>query len=188
MVTAREVSTALYGAYRLARLDRGGMAYFDTSLAGFWKSFHAAVIIAPFYGALLLLRLGSGEVTTNPLQYLIVESIHYVILWVAFPLVMVAMCDLLDRRKNYIPFVVAYNWASIPQNALFLPISFLMHAGVMSQHTGDFLQYVVLILVMGYTWFIARTALDIPGFTAVSLVVLELLLAIFISVVSTAVL
>jgi hypothetical protein len=188
MVTAREVSTALYGAYRLARLDRGGMAYFDTSLAGFWKSFHAAVIIAPFYGALLLLRLGSGEVTTNPLQYLLVESIQYVILWVAFPLVMVAVCDLLDRRKNYIPFVVAYNWASIPQNALFLPISFLAQAGVLSQGAGDSLQFVVLALVLVYTWFITRTALDIPSFTAVSLVIMELLLAMFIGVFATSLL
>jgi len=47
--SAREMMYALYGAYRLARFDAGGMRYFDASIDGFWRSFFAAVLIAPFY-------------------------------------------------------------------------------------------------------------------------------------------
>ena len=42
MITAREVSYGLFGAWRLAHLDRRGMEYFDTSIDGFWRSFWAA--------------------------------------------------------------------------------------------------------------------------------------------------
>ena len=49
MITAREVTAALYGSWRLARLDPGGMAYFNRTVEGFWNSFFAAVIVAPGY-------------------------------------------------------------------------------------------------------------------------------------------
>ena len=39
MISLREVFTALYGAYRLARLDAGGLKYFDITDQGFWRSF-----------------------------------------------------------------------------------------------------------------------------------------------------
>ena len=54
--TAGETLRALYGAYRLARLDAGGMAYFDSSIGGFWRSFFAAVLVVPFYALLLVMR------------------------------------------------------------------------------------------------------------------------------------
>lgn len=53
-----EIATALYGAYRLARLDPQGMQYFDLSIGGFWRSFFAAVLMAPFFALLILLQAG----------------------------------------------------------------------------------------------------------------------------------
>ena len=42
--TTREIVFGLYGAWRLAHLDRGGLGYFDASVEGFWKSFFAAAM------------------------------------------------------------------------------------------------------------------------------------------------
>ena len=56
MVTSREVVAALYGAYRLARFDPSGLALFDATIAGFSRSFFAAVLVAPVYLVLLLIR------------------------------------------------------------------------------------------------------------------------------------
>ena len=49
MPDREEVLGALYGAYRLARIDPAGMTYFNLSFEGFWRSFFAAVLVAPAY-------------------------------------------------------------------------------------------------------------------------------------------
>ncbi len=45
----REAIVSLYGAWRLARLDRRGFEVFDQTPAGAIRSFFAAVLVAPMY-------------------------------------------------------------------------------------------------------------------------------------------
>ncbi len=59
MPSLGEVAAALFGAWRLMRFDKGGMAWFDVSIAGFWRSFLAAEIDATFYYVLIALELGA---------------------------------------------------------------------------------------------------------------------------------
>ncbi|MCZ6467897.1 MAG: hypothetical protein O6829_11555, partial [Alphaproteobacteria bacterium] len=125
MLSAREAATSLYGAYRLARFDARGMTYFETSLAGFWRSFYAAVIVAPVFAVLLAMRYAAGGEATDEVRFASVEAIAYVIAWVAFPLVMVSLARLLDREERYLGYIVAYNWASVLQNGLYLPLVML---------------------------------------------------------------
>ena len=56
-----EVQLALAGCLRLARGDRGGLACFDRSIDGFWRSFRAAVISYPLYLMLLAMRVSVAE-------------------------------------------------------------------------------------------------------------------------------
>ena len=43
----QEVIRSIYGAWRLPWLDRSGMGHFNLSVDGFWRSFFAAVLVAP---------------------------------------------------------------------------------------------------------------------------------------------
>ena len=52
-----EVLHSLYGAYRLAFLDRSGMSHFNLSVDGFWRSFFAAVLVAPGFALLVVQEL-----------------------------------------------------------------------------------------------------------------------------------
>jgi len=47
MIDAKDTAGALYGLWRLARGDASGLDFFNATLEGFWRSFAAAVIIAP---------------------------------------------------------------------------------------------------------------------------------------------
>ena len=94
MLSAREAATSLYGAYRLARFDARGMTYFETSLAGFWRSFYAAVIVAPVFAVLLVMRYAAGGEAVDEARFASVEAIAYVIAWIAFPLVMVSLAQI----------------------------------------------------------------------------------------------
>src|SRR2546430_16643578 len=86
-----EARLALAGTLRLARGDRGGLACFDRSLDGFWRSFRAAAITYPLYLVLLTMRVSVAEwQRSGGWRIVLVETIGYVIAWVAFPLVMLA--------------------------------------------------------------------------------------------------
>ena len=188
MLSAREAATSLYGAYRLARFDTRGMTYFETSLAGFWRSFYAAVIVAPVFAVLLVMRYAAGGGAVDGVRFAAVEAIAYVIAWVAFPLVMVTLARRLDREERYLGYIVAYNWASVLQNGLYLPLVMLGVAGVIPAETAGPLSLITLSLILVYWWFIAKVALDVGAGTAVALVALDLVLSVFIDIVASSML
>lgn len=188
MLSAREAATSLYGAYRLARFDARGMTYFETSLGGFWRSFYAAVIVAPMFAVLLVMRYAAGGVAVGGVRFAVVEAIAYVIAWVAFPLVMVSLARLLKREERYLGYIVAYNWASVLQNGLYLPLVMLGMAGVIPAETVGPLSLIALSLILVYGWFIAKVALDVGAGTAVALVALDLVLSVFIDIVASSML
>ena len=186
MPSAREMMNALFGAYRLACFDAGGMRYFDTSIGGFWRSFFAAVLIAPFYAIFQWLRFRVDAPDVDPFRHTCVEVISYVIAWVLFPLVMVSLAKFLDREQHYLRYIVAYNWAAVLQNALIMPIGMVAILGGPEIGPADFLSLVALVAVLAYMWFVTRTALDIDGGTAATIVALDFILGLFLDVGSQA--
>jgi hypothetical protein len=180
MITPRDVLYGLYGAFRLACLDRGGARYFDKSLDGFWRSFFAAAIVLPLYIVLLALRFGEPGLTQNPFRYLSIEMIAYVTAWVAFPLAALPLTRLFDKEDKYLGFIVAYNWASVLQNAIYLPIAMIVVTQLLPAAYANFISFVALGFIMAYTWFIARMMLDVSAGAAVAMVGMDLILSILI--------
>ena len=184
MISAREAAFALSGAFRLARMDPGGLGHFDTSVSGFWRSFYAAVLVAPAYVLLMVFYAALHPVDAGPLRWVLVEAIAYVIEWTAYPLAMVYIARWLACSDNYIRYIVAHNWANVLGVVLFLPLAAL--AAINPAFAG--LLYMAMIAVFVYQWYVARTALAITGGEAVSLMVFNLVLSFFINAVASAML
>jgi len=171
-----EIVYSLYGAWRLARLDVTGMEVFDRSVAGFWKSFFAAVLVAPAYLAMVLIELGDMTTTAGPLGIFIVQSLVYVIVWLAYPLIMFYLTDQIGRAEKYIGFVVALNWASVIQMLVFLPVVFLNVAEILPGAILGLVTLGIFLAILFYQGFVTRTALDISGPAAGALVVFAFIL------------
>lgn len=186
MIPAQEVVASLYGAYRLARFDPGGLRFFNDSMVGFWRSFFAAALVLPFYLVLLLVRHATSMGHVAAARFYAIELIAYVIAWVAFPLLMVSFAKVLDRERFYLRFIVAYNWAAVLQNLVYLPITILAAGGVLSQSAANTVGLVVLGLIVVYVWYIARVALEIEGGKAASVVGLDFLLSILVNAIADA--
>ncbi len=181
MVSAQEVVSSLYGAYRLARFDADGLKYFNDSIDGFWRSFFAAVLVLPFYLVLLMVRHAVALEHVAAARFYSVELIAYVIAWVAFPLIMTVFARHLDRDRFYVRFIVAYNWAAVLQNAVYLPVTILATAGVLPNAVANAVGLAVLGLIVVYVWFIARTALELEPGKSASVVGLDFLLSILVN-------
>ncbi len=181
MVPAREVVGSLYGAWRLARFDPGGLGFLNDSATGFWRSFFAAVLVLPLYVLLLVVRHTGAMEHVPAFRFYSVEMIAYVIAWVAFPLLMASLVRVLDRERLYVRFIVAYNWAAVLQNGVYLPITILTAAGLLADALANTLGLAALGLIVVYVWFVTRTTLEIPAGKAAGIVGLDFLLSILIN-------
>ncbi|HSV29862.1 MAG TPA: hypothetical protein VLL76_09885 [Candidatus Omnitrophota bacterium] len=173
MSMVAEAASGIYGAWRLARRDPDGLKWFNATPQGFWRSFLAAVLVLP---AVLGLEVLDGSLAADNFtgRKLAVELIAYVIQWTAFPLVMGYVADGLDRGRNYIRFVVAYNWSQVIQMAAFLPVSVAVM--LVPNPAIALLSLIVMVMLLAYQAFVAHKALDVPVMPAIGVVILDMLL------------
>ena len=174
-----EILQSLYAVWRLLRGDRGALALLDGSPDAFVKSFFAAVLVLPFW-LLHEWTLLSEERLTGGLFFLLaIEGLTYTISWLAFPVVMIFVSEALGRDRNYLHYIVAWNWAVVIQAAFAVPIAALAGAAGVPALGGILL--LVQIAIFAYQWYITRVALQVDGLPAVGIVfmgwVLDLLVA-----------
>jgi len=184
MAPLSEIIRSLYGALHLARGDTSGMAFFNATEQGFWRSFTAAILIAPLFALLLTIRYHVNEAGVSLLRFTAIETIAYVVSWVAFPLLLFHLTDILGIGYRFIRYIVAYNWASVLQNLLYLPFALLVEAHLVQGAGSTFFGIILLGLVLLYTWFVTRTALEVTNLLAAGLVMIDLVLSIFINTIT----
>ena len=167
-----EIRHYFEGAVRLARGDTGGMAHFDFSADGFWRSFWAIVVVAPGYAILVADQyIRRGEpVAFWPI--FTAETLSYLFGWAAFPILAIWLTRMFDVAERYVPLIVALNWSSMVQiAALLVPIAL---GAVLSAAMIEFLFMVVTGAILFYHGFIIKTALDCTVGTAVTILAADL--------------
>jgi hypothetical protein len=180
MPTAQEMASGLRGAWRLLRFDSSGLIDFDESVEGFWKSFYAAALTAPGYVIVVAMHLSDAELPGGFLHLVLVESCSYVIEWVAYPLAIFYITEMMGKPEAFIRFIVALNWSRVIQMILYLPVLLLVDAEAFAPQFGNLLTVAVTIAVLVYQWFVTRSALAINGLPAGLLVALDLAISVVI--------
>jgi hypothetical protein len=182
MISVREVTSGLYGAWRLALRDKAAMAWFDRSLEGTIRSFWAAAICYPGFVVLLLLHLDAAS-RAEPVIYrvLLVETIGYVVGWTAYPLLALPFCRWLVTEDRALGFVIAYNWSQVLQTALLLVVGAAVSLTGMPDDAAAYLGLAASIAILVYEGVIAWIALDAGVPPAIALVLLDLVLGAFLS-------
>jgi len=182
-----EVQLAVGGALKLARGDRRGLDFFDTSIDGFWRSFRAALICYPFFLVLLSFRVAAPDWAASGIpRILAVETIGYAISWVAFPLLVLPLARRLGREDRFLAFMVAYNWCQVPQTLLFVILGADTASGLFPAEFAQVAEFAAAVAVLVYEWYIARVALAVSPGQAVPVVLLDLLLGTVLGRVTTA--
>lgn len=177
----REIIASLYGSWRLAHFDRRGMAYFDKTVEGFWRSFFAALLVAPLYAVMLGLRYTASGEAADPIHFGLIEALSYLISWFAYPVVMITLTEALGCRDRFVGYMVAYNWCMVLQNCLLVPIATLNGLHVFGPDIATMLWLLAVIAVLVYLWFITRAGLNVPPLTAVGIVSVDVLLSLVIN-------
>ena len=172
MPSRREVIAALYGAWRLMRFDASGMNWFDLTPDGFWRSFFAAVPVAPFFALLVYLDPLREAGTTDTGSAILLTALVYAIGWAIVPVVAIFLTRLLGLTRGYVPLIVAYNWTSVPQIVLQTAVALISELGLLPSGLAGILLFVAVVYILVYEWFIVRTALQTTPGTAIGIVIL----------------
>jgi len=187
MIALREAASGLYGAWRLAHLDRGGHRWFDATREGAIRSFWAAAIAAPAFLLIVLSRpdvefdAGRAAPDVDFVRSLLVQSVSYAILWAAFPLVAEKLVRLVDRAGRFLALVCAYNWANVISLCAQAAAHVIVLAGILPAPLANMLRLVVLLVVVGYHGFVVKTALDVGWGAAAGFVLADLAIVIFVT-------
>lgn len=182
MLSMTDIRQNLAGAWALFRADANGMNLLDTSFRGFWLSFMAILLLVPVYALYLAGEQRFMAMTDEPLDvafgtYLSVRSFSFIIDWIAFPVLMILLVGLLDRRSRYVPFVVAYNWGGVIVGLIIALPTVLFAAGMMPLGLLYVLTLIAMAVALRFLYIIARVALFADRLTAVGIVVADLALS-----------
>ncbi len=191
-LTVKYVLKSLDGAWGIAARDADALKNFDLSARGFWNSFAAAALAAPFWlwfslsqQAYLadLAAASSREYIQPPLGiFLIAEGFAYIFGWILFPLMIIPITKILQVKQKYATYIIVHNWSMVLVYFLLaMPPVALFNLGLISIETKGFLDLTTLFLELAYMWVIARTVLEISIASALAIVVLDVLLSILIS-------
>ena len=176
-----EIVNSLFGSLRLACGDKNGMNYFNTSHLGFWRSFTAAIIVAPIFALLLSVRYAVSSNDVNLFRFVLIYAIAYIIGWVAFPIIINYVTDVLGHGKKFVRYIIIYNWASLLQNFIYLPFAILVEAQLIHGTAASIIGLCLLSLIFLYTTFITKTALEVSNGIAAAIIVFDLILSVIIS-------
>lgn len=177
MISPRSLANALAGMWLLLKFDLRAWAYFDKTFAGFWASFLPALILAPLHFSHRLLLFSSRKGDLNLMTYLLVEVLAYIVSWTLFPFVMMYIVQLLQRTPRYYWHMVSYNWLQLPMNAIVLAVFLLADGGLVRASAALYAQLGVIVTMAVYGTFLAGVGLQVATGTALSLVVLDLVLS-----------
>jgi hypothetical protein len=185
MTFQSEARDALYGSWRLAWLDRGGLAYFGRDEGAFWRSFIAAVFLYPAFLVPLLLGLSDQEWQQGDiLHFGLIETIRYVIGWVGFPLILLPIARYLGREPRWLSLVVVYNWSQILQNGVVVGAVGIAGTGMLPDIAGIWFVPAAYLATLVYEWFVVRVALDVEWLPAVMIVLADLVFGLLITVIA----
>jgi hypothetical protein len=179
MISLREVVASLYGAWRLARLDRGAVGYFDASPEGFWRSFFAAVLVAPSDFAIQIL-FNRGPLPDDLLHYMLVLLVTYVFSWLIWPLASIYLVRALGRSSALLLYLTAHNWAQVVATLFQLAVAILAR-GLLPAPMAPLALLLSVLVVLGYEWFVASAALHIDRLAAAAVVAAYFVVSVLVS-------
>ncbi|WP_421724909.1 hypothetical protein [Bauldia sp.] len=183
MLERSEVERSLTGAWALF-LDRGdALQWFDFSVDGFWRSFRAIILVIPAYFAFVVAEPIMATAVTDeaPSPNLAAGAVALVLEWIALPIVLAVIAGQLGIAARYGAFIVARNWASVVAIAPTGVVAVLLLLGLIGPVATNFLMFIILLVMLRYSYIVARRTLEIgPGF-AVGIVALDVGLSLTIS-------
>lgn len=176
MTPRAELAAAFTGSLALLRAEPDAMRHFDVSVAGFWRSFLVALVLAPtlFIDVAVDGRLAVelGADSAGPAARLLTYTAGFTVL----PLFLALLARPLGLAGTYVPFIIARNWTSLVGIIPTLAASLAYLSGLYGREALAFANVAALLFNLFYAYRVARLAAAVPAGQATGLVALDFVL------------
>jgi hypothetical protein len=180
---------AMRGCWRLICRDPAADEDFNLTIDGFWRSFAMVlpvlVLAYPMFESGhridAAMSLENGE--TPPELQLGVSYFYLLVGLVIWPLAAAFLARLLGVAQNYVPYMIVYNWMTVPTMALAV-VPNVIHLMTGSSLLLSLLGVPVFALLLYISWHIAKTCLRTTGLVAAAFLGADVALSIGLSVLS----
>ena len=182
MVTADDVGRSLRGAAGLLNRQHDALGFFDTSLAGFVRSFWAIALTLPAFVVSLALqrRALQLDVTRGALfddhGLAVLVACGHLASFVALPVAMLFVALRHDLGDRYVPFVVATNWVAVFGSFLLAVPGVLYLAGLETEALTRLFTLGFAAIVIHAQWFAAKITLRTGAGLAAAVTLMGVLL------------
>jgi hypothetical protein len=182
VIGAAEIQRSLAGAWKLFLGRPEDMRDLDTSVAGFWRSFQAIVLVAPVYAVAsqadwAALAAAYPDGALDPSAFWFLKATTLALDWVTLPLILALVGGFLGIRDRYAAFIVARNWSTVIAVLPFGLTSALALLGLLPGEAIIIPSLVALGFALRMSYAIARIALAAPVEVAIGYVVLDFLIS-----------
>lgn len=176
-----EIRESLAGA-GLVMLGRAeGLARFDLSVGGFWRSFSAILLILPL--AALAIASERAVAARSGLAVPAFTAADFwanaaalAVDWIAFPLIFAVIAKPFGFAARYVAYIVARNWAAVVISG-FVSIVHILALVVLPSEIASFLLIIALVAALRFSYVVARIALQAPVGFALPIVILDFLVS-----------
>lgn len=177
-----EIRRNLAGAWALMNGRAAGLQQLDLSIEGFWRSFGAVLLVVPFVAVALYSErtaiIAAGEPLPDlTLSYIGLRLSTLMADWVAFPVIFALIAGPLGVASQYVPLIVARNWAAVIIAVIFAAPHLLHIFGVLPTPVLAFVLLGILAVAIRFAYLMVRTALAVTASIAIPVVLLEVLMS-----------
>jgi len=104
----------------------------------------------------------------------ITDLLIYVIVWLAFPVLMIPVTKVIGRDERFLDYIVPYNWAMVPVGYLLGVVTTLGTFGFVTRDTEINLFVIAYAVVALFLAELARRQLQVGPFLAFGVVMLDI--------------
>jgi hypothetical protein len=181
------VVSGLQAALLLARGRPVGVGNIDNDLRVATRSFWAAGVALPAFLCLRLLDWAADGLPPHPGHAWALDLLFYVIGWAGYAVLSRPLVAALGRAQHWPRFIAVWNWCNVVQYLLLVVAGIPLLLGA-----PDWVDQTTSLVALGWAlwieWFAARVALQVSGFAAFGMVMLDIGLGLLLSGVTGALL
>lgn len=164
-----DAAQSLRGSLELLQRQARGLARFDCSARGFWRSFAAIPLAIPAFVALVAAnRAQEGLLTPGAFLFTDVgpvwrAAVDFACIWAAPILVAFWAASILDLRRRFAALVVAINWTGVIAAIFVAAPAVLFALGLATQAHAKLYAFAFLFVILHLQWFTTKHALGVSG-------------------------
>lgn len=173
-----DTSRSLSAAVKLVMHDKDGLTDLNNTIAGFWHSFTAIILITPLY-----LFISSVNWDPNSTGAVVGFSVggHMLALtlqWILWPLTMVVATRWFGLGQFFTRYVIVYNWSNVLIITVLSLPALLFRIGILPVEAAAALTGIIQLLTLYIEWHLARLSLATSGIYAAAVVLGNFVLSI----------